>query len=122
MTVISIPESDDPLHPIFCRITTSKGIYNVPLHEIFFVECHQKKSLLHTRAGTLTLPLPLYQLKEVLPASIFLQTHRSFLVNMKRISHIDKQSDPWTIFFFDTKENAYISRSYRQQVIHAVND
>ena len=122
MTIISVPESDDPLFPVLCRITTAKGIYNIPLHDIFFIECHQKKSFLHTRAGILTLPLPLYQLKEALPSSMFRQTHRSFLVNLKKISHIDKQSDPWTVFFFDTKENAYISRSYRQQIIHAVND
>ena len=120
MTAISIPDGNP--NSIHLRITTAKGIYNIPFYDVFFVECHQKKSILHTRAGTLTLPLPLYRLKEVLPSSVFLQTHRSFLVNLKKISHIDKQSDPWTVFFFDTKENAYISRSYRQQVIQAVCD
>lgn len=120
MAVVSIPS--DKIGPTYCHITTTKGIYNIPLQEIFFIECSQKKSKLHTSAGILTLPIPLYQLKEIFPPSIFLQTHRSFLVNLKRISRIDKQSDPWTIFFFGSKENAYISRSHRHQVIDAVHD
>ena len=120
MAVISV--TDDKPCPTHCHITTPKGIYNIPLSEIFFIECYQKKSKLHTSGGILTLPIPLYQLKEILPSAIFLQTHRSFLVNLNRISHINKQSDPWTIFFFGSKENAYISRSHRHQIIDAVHD
>lgn len=120
MTAIYVPDGNP--NSVHLRITTAKGIYNIPFQEVLFIECRQKRSILHTRAGILSLSLPLYRLKEVLPNSIFLQTHRSFLVNLRKISHIDKQSDPWTVFFFDTKENAYISRSYRQQVIHAVSD
>ena len=108
--------------PTHCRISTPKGIYNIPFEDIFFVECQQKKSLVHTTAGTLTLPIPMYRLKERLPAPFFLQTHRSFLVNIKNISHIDKQKDPWTIFFFGTEKQAFTSRSFRHIVLDAVSD
>ena len=122
MNTISVTGHDDHAQPTHCHITISKGIYNIPLREILFIECRQKKTLIHMKRETLLLPIPLYRLKEVLPAKLFLQTHRSFLVNLKNISHIDKQSDPWTIFFFDSQEYAYISRSFRHQVIHAVSD
>ncbi len=104
------------------QFITPKGIYNVPLDGIFFIECHQKKSFLHTKTGILSLPFPLYRMKEALPETFFLQTHRSFLVNLKNISHIDKQKDPWTIYFFETEEIAFISRSFRQTVMKAVSD
>lgn len=122
MNIFSISEYSEKSQPSHCHITTSKGIYNVPLQDIFFIECHQKKSLVHTKAGILTLSLPLYRMKETLPPVVFLQTHRSFLVNLKNISHIDKQKDPWTISFFGYKEHAFISRSFRHQVMDAVKD
>lgn len=105
-----------------CHIITTKGIYNIPLADILFIECSQKKSLVHFRKKILSLPIPLYRFKEVLPASVFLQTHRSYLVNRKNISYIDKQKDPWTISFFHSSEHAFISRSFRHQIIESVQD
>lgn len=122
MNTFSVTNHSGSLQPSHCQITTAKGIYKIPLNEILFIECHQKKSLIHTKAGVLSLPVPLYRMKEALPSDLFLQTHRSFLVNLKNISHINKQKDPWTVFFFDSKEHAFISRSFRHQVIVAISN
>lgn len=123
MNTISVASSCDKAHhPSYCHITTTKGIYNLPLNEILFIESHQKKSILHTKNGVLPLPIPLYRIRKALPAPIFLQTHRSFLVNLNNISYIDKQKDPWTIHFFMTEKHAFISRSFRHQVMDALSD
>lgn len=122
MSTFSITEHNGSPQTSYCRITTSKGIYNIPLDDIFFIEYHQKKAFVHTKTGILILPAPLYRLKDALPAALFQQTHRSFLVNLKNISHIDKQKDPWTISFFGYKEHAFISRSFRHQVMKAVSN
>ena len=55
------------------------------------------------------------RLTEQLPADAFLQTHRSFLVNLNHISHIDKSRDPWTISFMGSDKVAFVSRSLRHQ-------
>ncbi|MDO4530780.1 MAG: LytTR family DNA-binding domain-containing protein, partial [Bacillota bacterium] len=94
--------------------------YNVPLEDILFIECRQKKAILHTKTEELTIGVPLYRLGEELPAPHFLQCHRSFLVNLKNIAYLDKHRDPWTIFFFSSKKKAFISRSFRHQVMDAV--
>ena len=122
MSTFSVTDHKDRPQPSFCHITTSKGIYNLPLDDIFFIECHQKKSFVHTKAGVLILPVPLYRLKDALPASLFQQTHRSFLVNLKNISRIDKQKDPWNISFLGYQEHAFISRSFRHHFRKAVRD
>ena len=122
MSTFSITGHKDSPQPSYCQITTAKGVYNIPLDDIFFIECHQKKSFVHTKNGILILPVPLYRLKDALPASLFQQSHRSFLVHLKNISHIDKQKDPWTITFFGYQEHAFISRSFRQQFMQAVSD
>lgn len=121
-TFVVVSSHDRSQQPSHCHIATSKGIYKLPLKEILFIESHQKKSILHTKNGMLPLPIPLYRIKTALPAPSFLQTHRSFLVNLQNISYIDKQNDPWTIHFFATEKNAFISRSFRHQVMDALSD
>ena len=61
--------------PLYCRISTQKAIYKIPYQDILFIESEQKKSVIHL-------------------------THRSFIVNLKNASSIDKSQNPWTISFF----------------------
>ena len=106
--------------PSYCHIITSKGIYNLPLEDILFIECFQKKSILHTKTDTLFLPLPLYHFLTILPPPFFLQTHRSFIINLKNVSYIDRHKDPWIVSFFSCQTQALISRSYRRVVMAAM--
>ena len=122
MNTISLIEHADNPHQLHCQIQTPKGIYNIPLNHILFIECSQKKSFIHTKNESFTVHIPLYHIKEILPSHLFFQTHRSFLVNLNHISHIDKQTDPWTISFFHSEKRAYISRNSRQTILKAVSD
>lgn len=110
-------EQGEVLH---CRISTAKGIYNIPYKDILFVESGQKKSIIHLTNNTICLPLPLYRIREILPESFFIQTHRSFIVNLKKISYIDKTKDPWVISFFGSKKTAFISRSFKKDVMQVI--
>ncbi|MGN0136622.1 LytTR family transcriptional regulator DNA-binding domain-containing protein [Anaerotignum sp.] len=104
----------------FCRISTAKGIYNIPYSEILFVESGQKKSVIHLVNTTISLSLPLYRIRNVLPESYFIQTHRSFIINLQNVSYIDKTKDPWVIFFFKSSKTAFISRSFKKNFIQAI--
>jgi len=110
-------ETDEALH---CLISTPKGIYNIPYEDILFVESGQKKSVFHLTRETLSLPVPLYRIREILPNTCFVQTHRSFIVNLHKISYIDKTKDPWTICFFGSEKTAFVSRSYRKDLLRAI--
>ena len=101
-----------------CLIQTAKHILSIPLGKILFIESRQKHSILHMKTESIALSMPLYRILEQLPADAFLQTHRSFLVNLNHISHIDKSRDPWTISFIGSDKVAFVSRSFRHQVIH----
>lgn len=111
--------NDEPL-PSFIQISTCTNIYNIPLTHILYIESHQKRTLLHTKTESLLLPVPLYRITEMLPPTLFVQTHRSYLVNFLNISYIDKKKDPWTIFFFDSPKYAFVSRRFRRHVIDAI--
>lgn len=86
--------------PLYCRISTQKAIYKIPYQDILFIESEQKKSVIHLLKKTICVSVPLYRILEVLPKETFVQTHRSFIVNLKNASSIDKSQNPWTISFF----------------------
>lgn len=137
MFTILIPDDDDKikqqlkhLYPSgiqpgeatarYFRISTPKGIYNIPCKEILFIESEQKKSIIHLADHTVSLSVPLYRLQEALPKEIFIQTHRSFIINLENTSFIDKTKDPWVIFFFRTEKTAFVSRACQKKFLEHI--
>lgn len=57
--------------------------------DIFWVEVEDKYCILHTKNRKYTLRKSLKELAEKLDSSIFVQTHRSFIVNANQIEDID---------------------------------
>ncbi len=106
---------------LFCCINTAKGIYNIPYEDILFVESGQKKSIFHLTRKNLYLPIPLYRIREALPEPRFIQTHRSFIINLKNVAYIDKTKDPWVISFFNSEQKAFVSRSFKKNVMQTIN-
>jgi len=121
MTVFSVfYQREDHSVPPFCMIQTPQKIFSIPLDRILFIESRQKHSILHLEETYITLSIPLYRILQELPSDRFLQTHRSFLVNLRKISHIDKHKDPWVIFFTDSDKTAFVSRTFRKDVLQTV--
>ena len=116
----------DRAHPVeqsenpHCRINTAKGIYNIPYNNILFVESEQKKTVFHLANSTICLPIPLYRIRETLSEPYFVQTHRSFIINLKNVSYIDKTKDPWVISFFGSNKKAFVSRSFKKDVLKVI--
>lgn len=98
----------------FCQINTPKGIYNLPYSDILYIESTLKKSIIHLKNDAIHVPCPLYQVREQIADKNFVQTHRSFIVNIQNISYVDKSKEPWGIFFFDSDKEAFVSRSHKK--------
>ncbi len=97
------------------RVSTAKKYYDIPYEDILFIESERKKSIVHTKQTNIELPIPLCQVKRELSDRLFIQTHRSFIVNLKNASYIDKTQEPWEISFTDSANKAFVSRSYRKE-------
>ena len=116
----TIHQKIHPDTPAHFRISTGKGVYNIPYAEILFVESTMKKSVIHTRSGMISLPTPLYRVRKLLPETAFIQTHRSFIINLKNACFMDKTKEPWVISFPQYDKAAFVSRSYRKEVLETV--
>lgn len=111
--------NDKPASPI-CLIQTPKQILSLHLDKILFIESRQKHSIIHTVTEEIEISIPLYRILSHLPNDIFIQIHRSFIINLDNISFIDKSKEPWVVSFNDSDKNAFVSRSFRQQVLESL--
>ena len=103
-----------------CLIQTPKHILSLHLDKILFIESRQKHSIVHTATSSVSLAVPLYSILSQLPRNSFIQIHRSFIINLENISYIDKSKEPWIVFFHGSEKIAFVSRSFRQQVIESL--
>ncbi len=104
-----------------CRINAGKAIYNIPHQSILFIESEHKKTVIHLTNQTICVSLPLYRLRQELPESTFVQTHRSFIVNLKNAACIDKSHSPWVISFFDSEQMAFVGRSFQKNILQIIH-
>lgn len=64
-------------------------LIKIRIEEILWVEVEDKYCMLHTRERKFTLRQSLKELAQKLDPSVFVQTHRSFIVNANEIEDID---------------------------------
>ena len=89
-------------------IATSEGIVVLQAEDIICVENSQRKCLLFTTNGTIQAQCGFEQLKEKLDLPCFYVTYRSFIVNMRYVRQITK--DSVLLAHRDKKKEAYLAR------------
>lgn len=90
------------------------------INEIIFVEVFIRTSIIHTMNGSFTIDyLSLKKLYEMINDENVMQSHRSYLVNVKYISKIEKTNDKtaYKIHFYNTKETALIGHNYKKDIM-----
>jgi DNA-binding LytR/AlgR family response regulator len=70
----------------------SGKLVRVEHHDILYAQSIKDYIMLHTVAGNLIVHMTMKYLNELLPASIFIRVHRSYLVNQTHMSVIGKSN------------------------------
>lgn len=108
----------------FIIVDVKKIQVKIFIDEIIFVEVYIRNSTIHTVNGSFTIDyLSLKKLSEMINSKNILQSHRSYLVNLKYINKIEKTKDKtaYKIYFYNTKETALLGQSYRKDIIDRFN-
>jgi DNA-binding LytR/AlgR family response regulator len=90
------------------------------VNEIIFVEVFIRTSIIHTISGSFTIDyLSLKKLYSMIKDENILQSHRSYLVNIKYINKIEKTNDKtsYKIYFYNTKETALLGQNYKKAIL-----
>ncbi|WP_367613762.1 LytR/AlgR family response regulator transcription factor [Heyndrickxia ginsengihumi] len=87
--------------------------YNTLLYlvvdEILFIEKKARKTVIHTTDHCYETTETLQEIEETLP-SYFYKTHRSFIVNLKKITRIEASGETYLAYFAKCSKVAYISK------------
>jgi two-component system, LytTR family, response regulator len=93
--------------------------YNTLLYliidDIIYIEKEARKTMLHTTHNCFETTESLQELEGKLP-DYFFKTHRSFLVNLKKISRIEPSGETYLAFFSQIETPAHISKLKIQEV------
>jgi DNA-binding LytR/AlgR family response regulator len=73
----------------FIFIKANGKIYRIPYDDLSFLEASGNNTRIVTKDNNLFPVMTLSSLEELLPASLFLRVHRSFIVNKSKITHIE---------------------------------
>jgi len=73
----------------FIFIKTEGRIYKIQHDELLYAEAQGNYTRIFTTTNTLSPKMPFSNFEELLPKSLFLRAHRSFIINKSKISHIE---------------------------------
>lgn len=90
--------------------------------DIIFIEVFFRNSIIHTLNGVFEIPkTPLKNILNMISSSNLLQSHRSYIVNIDKISRIEKKGSSWTVFFEDYKTTALVGGKYKKNILDNFN-
>ena len=91
---------------------TKSGYVSVPIAELYFVECFKKHLIFHMKGKVTETPGKLSDAYAFLISHGFCQVHQGFIVNMNKISSLDKFN-----VYLDNDEIVPISQRKRSEVL-----
>lgn len=110
-------ESNTLLAPSSFFIKERNRLVKIKQQEILWVEVEDKYCILHSKQKQFTLRMSLKELMEKLDSSIFIQTHRSYLVNILEVDDIDTQ-----LFVIHIgSQEIPLGRSHKDSILERLN-
>lgn len=108
----------EPSESKFLSFPMRGYILKINLDDIIFIEVFNKSITVHTKYQKQTIRrLSLKELRTMLPADIFIQCHRSYIVNVNYITRIDKNNYIWEVSFGDYPVKAFVGETYRSTLL-----
>lgn len=73
------------------NLIRDEKIFVTSIHDIYYAEAHEKMTFVYTRRDSWVMPMNITEFCSKLPTSHFFRCHRSYCVNLDKISEIE----PW---------------------------
>ncbi len=94
------------------------NIFKIYTDEIIFIEVYLRTCILHTIKGKHEINY--ISLKEIIRLNnddLLIQSHRSYIINLRYIKEISKIRTTWIVHFENYNERAYIGPQYKEKVM-----
>ena len=103
-------ENDQP----YCFVKSGNRLEKVMFHEILFAEAMENYVAIYTAERKIIIHATLKSLQEKLPASMFIQPHKSYLININRIDAIEGN------ILHITKYEVPLSKYLKEEVLEKI--
>jgi two-component system, LytTR family, response regulator len=90
------------------------------MEDILFIEKEGRKSVIHTKNERYETTESLQEIEERLP-DYFFKTHRSYIVNLKKVYRIESSGETFLAYFHDCDKISYISKLKINEVQDILN-
>jgi len=90
-------------------VKSNNTYFYLPLDDLLYIEKEGRKTVLHMENDRLETNESLQELEERLP-STFYKTHRSYLVNLKKVKKIVPSGETYLVYFAGSNKGAQISK------------
>lgn len=98
------------------HIKDNHNYYYIPQHEIIFIEKVDKKCNIVTADHTYVTKENISDLLHKLDPQHFFMAHRSYVLNLSKVSHIQSINNAYCAFFIETDKHAYVSKLKIQEL------
>ncbi|GGG25620.1 LytR/AlgR family response regulator transcription factor [Paenibacillus abyssi] len=106
----ALQEKSNPYPGQRLFIKDNNDYYYIPQLDILFIEKVGKKCHIYTADHTYTTNETIGSIMNQLPKSIFFMSHRSYILNLTKISHIKANNQTYLAYFLNTNKYAHISK------------
>ncbi|AKL95837.1 two component transcriptional regulator, LytTR family [Clostridium aceticum] len=102
------------------RFEVKNCILKIFLKDIFFIEAQGKNCMVYTKNNQYTIPnTSMKGILEKVSSSSFMQTHKSYIVNIANIFLVERYGkNAWTVYFKEYAVNAYVSNKYKREFLN----
>jgi two-component system LytT family response regulator len=99
-------------------------ILRIRMDDILFIESQGRKCIIHTKNKQHAIPnMSMKAMLNKLADETFIQTHKSYIINVKNVDWIDKEDrNAWLAYFKDYLLAAHISDRYKETFIKRLSN
>ncbi|WP_294665635.1 LytTR family DNA-binding domain-containing protein [Fusobacterium ulcerans] len=72
-------------------VTSGDKMYVISINNIYYIEAGEKESMVYTKDNSYSSKIKISKWEEMLPKNKFYRTHRSYMVNLDKITEVE----PW---------------------------
>lgn len=72
-------------------VTSEDKMYVISINDIYYIEAGEKESMVYTKDNSYSSKIKISKWEEMLPKNKFYRTHRSYMVNLDKITEVE----PW---------------------------
>lgn len=116
-TFADAPVKKDSNRKEYIVFDSLHSYHKIYIDEILFVESYERNCIVHTYDEEICVHFTMKQFLSMIDRTTLMQSHRSFIINIANVRTVNKSLEPWTVYFKNNSQTAFVSRNFKKAVM-----